>query len=167
LPVVARDERTPLRAVHRLAARVLLLDPTDRVLLSHDVLEGQDYWATPGGGVEQDETPEQAALREVAEETGLTDVELGPLVLRHRFRAQMFGVDLHQRELIFLGRTAGGEIDTSGLIGLEREFMTGFHWWTRPELTKTREVILPVRLAALVAHVLDHGPPEQPWSSHE
>jgi 8-oxo-dGTP pyrophosphatase MutT (NUDIX family) len=167
LPVVTPRSGDGLPTVHRQAARVLLLDPDDRVLLSHDVFEGHDHWTVPGGGIEPDETPEQAALRELTEETGLTDVELGPLVLRHRFHAEMFGIDLYQEELIFLGRTAGGEVDMSGLVGLEREFMKGFRWWSREELAATVETVLPDRLPALLAHIIDQGPPQPVWSSQE
>lgn len=34
--------------------------------------EGELLWAFPGGGVEPGETPEQAAVREVGEEVGMT-----------------------------------------------------------------------------------------------
>lgn len=47
------------------------------VKLSYGPREG--HWALPGGLVEMDETPEEAAVRETAEETGL-DVELDGLV---------------------------------------------------------------------------------------
>ncbi len=42
-----------------------------RVLLMHRRKADRDYWVVPGGGVEEGETVEQAARREVEEETGL------------------------------------------------------------------------------------------------
>jgi len=40
------------------------------LLIVHRSLTGHPRWTLPKGGVEPDETPEQAALREVREETG-------------------------------------------------------------------------------------------------
>ena len=63
----------------RPTARVLLLDDQDRVLL----FCGQDatnpsmrFWFPAGGGIEPGETAEEAARREVLEETGFADLVL-------------------------------------------------------------------------------------------
>lgn len=153
--------------VYRRAGRIMLLDPQDRVLLSHDTWGGRDWWTTPGGGIEPGETAEQAAVREVFEETGFRDIELGPLVIRHHFREVFYDYLLDQEEWIFLGRTAGGEPDVSGLQGLELEFMLGFRWWTVAELRSTAEVVYPRLLGHILEEVLAVGPPAEPWRTTE
>ena len=64
----------------RPASRVLLIDPSDRILLLKANVPDQDFWLTPGGGLEPGESFESGALRELCEETGLRDVTLGPCV---------------------------------------------------------------------------------------
>lgn len=56
------------------------MDKADRLLLAR-LLQGSDagLWTLPGGGVLWGEHPDQALLREVEEETGLVDLELGPV----------------------------------------------------------------------------------------
>lgn len=65
----------------RPTARVLLVDEDERVLLfrGESDADGSGFWFPTGGGLEPGETPQQAAVREVLEETGQR-IELGPEV---------------------------------------------------------------------------------------
>ena len=54
-------------------AAVFILD-NGKVLLFHRFKNGHEYYAVPGGGVEADENPEMAAVRELKEETNLNIV---------------------------------------------------------------------------------------------
>jgi 8-oxo-dGTP diphosphatase len=56
----------------RTRAQALLIEQGRILMVRHfDVYIGQEYWCLPGGGVESGELPEQAVIRELAEETGL------------------------------------------------------------------------------------------------
>jgi 8-oxo-dGTP pyrophosphatase MutT (NUDIX family) len=151
------------RTVRRTAGRIALLDPDDRVLLSNDAWGGRSWWCTPGGGVESDESVEAAALREVYEETGFGDVELGALVVRHHWRSIFLDVLIDQHEWIFVGRTSGGLAVPAKLDALERTFMNGFRWWAVPDLVATNETVYPAGLGLMLASVLQDGPPATPW----
>ena len=63
----------------RLGAYAVVVDDRDHVLLVLWTETGRPLWTLPGGGVELSESVEEAALREVREETGY-DVELGSLL---------------------------------------------------------------------------------------
>lgn len=52
--------------------RVIIPDEENRILLVCHHVEGKDIWLPPGGSIEEGETSQQAAVREVFEETGLT-----------------------------------------------------------------------------------------------
>ncbi|WP_420035758.1 NUDIX hydrolase [Streptomyces sp. cg28] len=156
----------------RKVARVVLLDPENRILLLHGHEPddpANDWWFTPGGGLEGDETREQAALRELAEETGVTDVELGPVLWQRSCSFPFDGRRWDQDEWYFLARTrrpvpsdAGAMINESGLTDLERRSVVGARWWTYRELTEAHETVYPTRLAELLNRLLDEGPPSRP-----
>lgn len=116
----------------------------------------------PGGGLEGDETREEAALRELTEETGITDVELGPLLWQRMCSFPFDGRRWDQDEWYFLARTTQTVIDTSGLTGLEQRSVAGLRWWTSAELSAARETVYPTRLAELLRTLLDEGPPRTP-----
>jgi 8-oxo-dGTP pyrophosphatase MutT (NUDIX family) len=94
-----------------LSARLLILDEANRVLLFRFVykrgpLAGQDFWGTPGGGVEDGETLEQAAVRELVEETGLRRESVGSEVARREVALQLpDGEHVVQDERYFVVRS--------------------------------------------------------------
>ncbi|WP_329027818.1 NUDIX hydrolase [Streptomyces sp. NBC_00690] len=149
----------------RKVARVVLLDPQDRILLMHGC-EPDDptdsWWFTPGGGLEGDETREEAALRELAEETGITDVQWGPL-LWQRYCSFLFdGRRWDQDEWYFLARTTQTVAGPRALTALEQRSVTGLRWWTSAELSSARETVYPTKLAELLRTLLAEGPPSMP-----
>ncbi|WP_432022107.1 NUDIX hydrolase [Streptomyces parvus] len=149
----------------RKVARVVLLDPDGRVLLlhGHEPDDPADtWWFTPGGGLEGDETREQAARRELAEETGITDIELGPLLWTRICSFPFDGRRWDQDEWYYLARTQQTATAPQGLTDLELRSVAGLRWWTSAELLVTRETVYPTRLAELLRTLLDEGPPRDP-----
>lgn len=70
----------------RPAVRAIVVDGEERVLLVCFDFVDRVVWAMPGGGIENEETDEQTIRRELLEEAGLQEFELGPLVWTYASR---------------------------------------------------------------------------------
>jgi 8-oxo-dGTP pyrophosphatase MutT (NUDIX family) len=154
-----------VRPRRREAARVLLLDADDRLLLFRGCdpdRPERTFWFTPGGGLDPGESHERAALREVREETGLEALELGPAVWRRRALFTFLGVAYDQREVFFLARCAPFDVDAAGWGATEREAISAHRWWTLEELGATTDELAPADLPQRLAQLLADGPPDEP-----
>lgn len=137
----------------RRAARVVLLDPDDRVLLMRydDGPPNGRHWSTPGGGLNAGEGHRAAAARELAEETGWSDVPLLGEVRRRSFEMEYGGQLVRQRERLYLARIDQACREIRGVEAMHAaDGIAAWRWWTLAELDSTAEVVWPPGLANLI-----------------
>lgn len=149
----------------RQAARAIVLDPDDeRILLVRFDFPERIVWATPGGGIEDGESDEAALRRELAEEAGLDDFELGPLVWNRTHVVPLEGGRWDgQIERYYLVRTPAFEpAPRLSWDQLRLEAMTAIRWWKLDELEAADPLCAPRRLPALVRELILNGPPPEP-----
>ncbi len=157
------DPSNPPQVTDRAAARVLLVDDDGALLL----LRGSDparpeagtWWFTPGGGLDDGETADAAARREVREETGFAVGDLGPVVFRRTAEFDFEGVRYRQQEQFFCVRTRRFAIDDAGWSDVERRSVLDHRWWTHAELVATDETLHPEELARILREILERRDP--------
>ena len=145
----------------RQGVRAVVLDDDNRVLLVHFEFSEWTGWATPGGGVEPGETHEMAIRRELKEEVGLLDVDLGP-VIWERTHVFSFAEYSGQYERFFLVRSSTSVIEPSfSKEQLLAERVTESRWWSVLEIRESREEFAPHRLASLLESLIADGAPDE------
>jgi 8-oxo-dGTP pyrophosphatase MutT (NUDIX family) len=149
----------------RHAARILVIDRDDRILLIKAWYDGigidTHIWIAPGGGVEPGKTHEQAAHRELWEETGLR-AEALPHVWNRSGRFLLFGQPREQREQYFFLRVDRPQVAFTQLDGIEKDQVMELRWWTLPDIQASDEVFFPRQIGRLVPPLLDGTLPQSP-----
>lgn len=115
-----------LQVIERNVVRVVVLDADEHLLLfhTHDPVNPDPgrWWELPGGGIEPEETYQQAAVRELREEIGIliNTGQVGPATWRRRATFRHRRRRLVQNEVIVAVRLAtsgppGRRIGPAGL----------------------------------------------------
>lgn len=135
----------------RRAARLIVLDPAGRALMFRYDVPGRDpFWVTAGGECEPRESFEDAARRELREETGIT-ADPGPQIARMTPEfITVEGEPVQADERFFLVCVDAVRIDTAGHTELEQQLMTQHRWFTLDELESWHEAVFPVNLAEMI-----------------
>lgn len=129
----------------RITARVVLLNTQNKILLlKMNSLDGV-FWLTPGGQMEENETPLEAAKRELFEETGIKSAEF---VTPHSWYCEdlrtMNGVPTLFKEHIFLAYAQEEKVEVlSNPDEFERKIVLGFAWWDVVEFRQKGETLFP------------------------
>ena len=142
----------------RIRAGVVLIED-GKVALIERHRAGKHYFVFPGGGVDAGETPEQAAIREMEEETGLR------VTVQRKLAEIHFGLS---EQVYYLVDRLDGEFGTG--TGVEftdsnpDDPTEGIYipiWMSLEELLQ-HENIYPTDVAALVVAAVNAGWPKEP-----
>lgn len=138
----------------RRSAKVLFHDPDARTLLFEGFNPSEPaagtWWFAPGGGLEPGESHEQAAIREVFEETGQRIDDLGSIVAKTRDTFRFMDRLIDQETVYFTKPTEPFEVDRSRWTDLERSSIKATRWWALAELKTTAAVIWPENIVELL-----------------
>lgn len=157
---------TPTPGPRRRAARVLVFDPQDRVLL----IEGRDpagrtpggWWEIPGGGVDHGEDIETAVRRELWEEAGIRDADIGPCVWTQQVSYTFGGWLFEQDEWIHVARCDGTSAGPGGLEHLEAMAFGEQRWWAVEDVLTHQPRTIPYRMVEFLEDVAGGRWPEAP-----
>lgn len=145
---------------------MVVLDPTDRILLinARDPMHrgGPGWWEIPGGGMDPRESTADTVRRELWEEAGIRDAQVGPCVWTQSVRFTFAGLRFDQDEWVHLARCDGTASPPGGLEALEALAFGEQRWWAIDDLVEQRPRTIPYRMIEFLPALLDGPPPAEP-----
>lgn len=149
------------KLAYRPGVGVMLVDGRGEVFVARRIDMDDEAWQMPQGGIDEGESPRQAALRELAEEIGTSEVRIiaeSEDWLSYDFPDELVGRAWGgryrgQRQKWFLARYLGRDED----IDLDTEQPEFSHWKWLP-MTELPGVIVPFKRDLYKALVALFGP---------
>lgn len=121
------------------------------------------WWFTPGGGAHPGESPGDAAVRELWEETGATDVEWGPLVARRRTQFSFEGRRYRSDEWYWVAYTDRHRVVPGRVDEVEARSVVEHRWIGPDAMRRLDEIVYPEPLADAIDALAVRRFPATPW----
>ena len=143
-----------IEPIRREAARVAVIDDELRILLLHTrdpARAGAEWWELPGGGIETGESVQNAARRELFEETGIKVENIGPCLEHVQGEFLFRGKRYRQMEALFavqLQECPPPHRHT--LSAIEGEAHLGYGWWHLNDALEAGLRLYPKELPEIV-----------------
>lgn len=149
------------RAEYRRGVGIMLINQAELVFVAQRLDMAEEAWQMPQGGIEEGETPTEAAMRELAEEIGTNDVEiiaetagwldydLPPDLASRLWGGRYRGQTQKWFACRFLGRDADIRLDTEH---------PEFRAWKWAEINGLSAMIVPFKRALYGAVIAELAP---------
>lgn len=162
-----------MSALVRKSVRVLLLNDKNELLLmcvedfdisTPEGKKNKRFWCTIGGGIEDEESIEQAAFREIYEETGISEkkVKLGPLVWYGNVELVLKGKLTRLEESFIVARTKQIDVTLHIPTADEKQVVKKLQWFSIEDIIKSEEIIFPILLSKYLPDIISEIYPEKP-----
>ena len=144
----------------RLASRVILIDRDSRVLClqATEPKTGHSFWIMPGGGLEANESFEDAAIREAHEEAGCS-FDLGPYVWFRRHKHVWNGKPFDQYERFFVAIASTSSYNPAKQDG----YIARHKWWSFDDLQASEAEFAPRNIRNIIPPLLKGEYPTTPF----
>ncbi len=157
----------------RKAVRVLLLNDKDELLLmcvedfdisSPEGKRNKRFWCTIGGEIETGESVEQAAIREIYEESGIeeNEIEIGPVVWYSSINLVLKRILTQLEESFIVVKTKQNKVFLQNPTQDEQRTVKELRWFSLANIQKSPEVIFPIPLPEYFPDIISGKYPEQP-----
>ena len=149
----------------RPAARALLLAPSQHILLVRFEFPAGTRWALPGGGLDDGEDHVSALRRELIEEVGLHNPDIGPHIWTREHRIPFInGLWDGQREHIHLVHVPE-VFEPQPVLDwqtLNAEYLFELRWWHIDEIAEAQTTFAPTELHTHAMNIIEDRIPSLP-----
>ncbi|MED3663700.1 NUDIX domain-containing protein [Geobacillus stearothermophilus] len=125
----------------RKCARAVIINERNEILLQQfefrDVVGNKVLWVTPGGGIEENETPAEALKRELYEELGIVvDLLGGPIFQLDVWIEGKQGYFISREIYYHVTIQSDTVLSIEHMTKNEKDTLKGLKWWSKDELQK-------------------------------
>lgn len=115
----------------------------------------EPYWITLGGKIEENEDVFQAVQREIFEETGMTDLDIGPIVWLEQYCLFFKDVLTHYKNAYVVAKTKQKTLSFENFTENEKQYVMDMRWFSFQEIQERTENIHPINPLLFINYLPD------------